>query len=796
MILKVINPLSSSLFAPLWLLCAVALFPLSQKARSDSQLPINERRQAGAIHLPDLILPRGVGVNIHFTRGHERDLDLIAAAGIKFIRMDFGWGGTERIKGEYRWKDYDELTENLEKRGLGAVYILDYSNELYEKSASPQHPESVAAFARWAGAAARHFQGRRIVWEIWNEPNIDFWKPKPDVSQYIALALATCKSVRESDPQATIMAPASSEFPWAFLEDMFKAGLLDSLDAVSVHPYRDYSRPPETACDDYSKLRSLIERHAPPSKKHMPIISGEWGYATHEKGVSLETQAAFIVRQQLVNLWRGVPLSIWYDWKNDGDNAAYNEHNFGTVYPDLRPKPSYEALRTMTRELSGCRIARRLEAGAESRFVLLLVNPAGDQKLAAWSVDGEQKMSLDIGLNSAEDIAIVDGQGQSLAANMRQGRLQADLSPVPQYITLKKRSLALSAAAAWQLEEPLGIRAGIHNGLAVNVSVHNPFSHAVTALAKLKGFNLSEEKSVKLTAGKKEQITLAATLIRRDSSQVPVSVTLELRDEAGALIGGATESLILRLSNPLRLVQEPMEKGCRVTIHHDGDDSLEGFLKAGDEKRPVSIPSGGKTATLQFDARRTGQDLATLPCQLWNKAGELLAESKPQVYRLLPLTHFIAKLDGDDKVAASSSIRETTSPGEDAPFGKAFALDYQFNEGWRFIRSEADKPIQLEPRPAALGLWVFGDQSGNSLRIRIRDSSGQTFQSTGPNLDWAGWRWVTYDLTNFASASHWGGADDGVARGNLSLDTALLLDSVKRKTSGRIYFTGVAAIYP
>ena len=39
------------------------------------------------------------GVNIHFVTGHEKDLDLIAAAGFKFIRMDFGWQGTERVKG-------------------------------------------------------------------------------------------------------------------------------------------------------------------------------------------------------------------------------------------------------------------------------------------------------------------------------------------------------------------------------------------------------------------------------------------------------------------------------------------------------------------------------------------------------------------------------------------------------------------------------------------------------------------------------------------------------------------------
>ena len=72
------------------------------------------------------------GVNIHFTGGHEKDLDLIAAAGFKFIRMDFGWQSTEREKGIYNWSAYDELTSNLEKRGMRAIYILDYSNSLYE----------------------------------------------------------------------------------------------------------------------------------------------------------------------------------------------------------------------------------------------------------------------------------------------------------------------------------------------------------------------------------------------------------------------------------------------------------------------------------------------------------------------------------------------------------------------------------------------------------------------------------------------------------------------------------------
>jgi hypothetical protein len=415
-------------------------------------LTLAAARVASAADLPEPVLPQGVGVNVHFVRGHERDLDLIAAAGFKFIRMDFAWGAIERRKGEHNWTDYDDLTANLEKRALRAIYILDYSNGLYEEAgASPRHSESVAAFARWAGAAARHFQGRRIIWEIWNEPNIaQFWKPKPDVREYVALAQAACRALRENDPHATIIAPASSEFPWAFLEAVCASGLLEQLDAVSVHPYRGPQRPPETAATDYLKLRALIERHASPEKKTLPIVSGEWGYSTHNRGVSLDTQAAFLARQQLANLWQGVPLSIWYDWKNDGDDPAENEHNFGTVYPDLRPKPAFAALQVMTRELAGYRVARRLDAGQPDCYVLLLVNSAGAQKLAAWSIASPQPTSVDIGLDAPGEVAIVDGKGQPQAVNLEQTRLHLALAPLPQYITLKKPSRALAAAAAWK----------------------------------------------------------------------------------------------------------------------------------------------------------------------------------------------------------------------------------------------------------------------------------------------------------------------------------------------------------
>jgi hypothetical protein len=403
-----------------------------------------------AADVPDLILPAGVGVNIHFTRGQEQDLDLIAAAGCKWIRMDFFWAGIERKKGEYDWSAYDELTANLEKRGLRALYILDYSNPLYEETvtsknpitghehrdtASPQHPESVAAFARWAAAAAHHFRGRHILWEIWNEPNISFWKPKPDVKQYTALALATCKAIREADPRATIIAPATSGIPFEFLEEFFKSGVLAQLDAVSVHPYRGYSKPPESAAEDYTKLRALIDRYAPKGKK-LPILSGEWGYASHTKGVSLETQAAFIVRQQLSNLLNGIPISIWYDWKSDGPDPNEREHNFGTVTHDLKPKPAYLALQTMTRELGGYRIVRRLDLGNEQDFVIILKDSPRNQKLAGWTRAAEHTVKIMLNRRAADKVALVTSQGERATAPTDGKTLLLELGSAPRYVTL------------------------------------------------------------------------------------------------------------------------------------------------------------------------------------------------------------------------------------------------------------------------------------------------------------------------------------------------------------------------
>lgn len=347
--------------------------------------------------LPSPVLPDGLGVNIHFTDPRPGEMKMLADAGFTWVRMDLTWGATEREKGVYDFSAYDRLMAALDRHKIRALFILDYGNQHYDNGLAPHTDEGRAAFARWAAAAAAHFEGRGVLWETWNEPNIkQFWKPQANADDYAKLALETARAIHAAAPGETLVGPATSTIDLPFLEACFKAGLLEHWSAVTVHPYRQ--QPPETAAADYRKVRELIDRHAPPGKT-IPILSGEWGYSAAWKELGADGQGKYLPRQWLTNIGSGIPLSIWYDWHDDGPDPHEPEHHFGTVRHDYHegrepvydPKPAYLAAKALTGFFRGCRFKQRLDVGGEEDYVLELTDEAGGSRFAVWTTAKEPR---------------------------------------------------------------------------------------------------------------------------------------------------------------------------------------------------------------------------------------------------------------------------------------------------------------------------------------------------------------------------------------------------------------------
>lgn len=135
---------------------------------------------AAAAELPGPVVPDGLGVNIHFIDPQPGEMEMLAQAGFRWIRMDFIWGLTEPQKGIYDFAAYDRLMATLETNHIRAVFILNSSNPHYNDGLSPVSAETTdemrKAFARWAVAAVHHFRNRGVLWEMYNEPPAD---PKP-----------------------------------------------------------------------------------------------------------------------------------------------------------------------------------------------------------------------------------------------------------------------------------------------------------------------------------------------------------------------------------------------------------------------------------------------------------------------------------------------------------------------------------------------------------------------------------------------------------------------------------------
>ena len=341
----------------------------------------------------DSVIPQGLGVNIHFTDPQPGEIKMIAAAGFRWVRMDLKWDMTERERGRYDFASYDRLMQALDEAKIQALFILDYGNPLYDHGAPPRTAETQQAFARWAVAAAKHFSNRGVIWEIYNEPNNPlFWPPQPNVSEYIELNLAVARAFRSEAPNEKVIGPAVSKIDSSFLDACFKAGLLDYWYAVSIHPYRQTD--PETAAFEYCRLRQTIQayRLRRGSNRVIPIISGEWGYSSTWRGISEEKQGALFAREMLTNVANDIPISIWYDWRDDGSDPADPEHHFGLVRNSYQPgrgqvyepKPAYYAARTFSEYFNGYVYQQRLPAVRDDDYVLVF-SKAGDRRFAAWT---------------------------------------------------------------------------------------------------------------------------------------------------------------------------------------------------------------------------------------------------------------------------------------------------------------------------------------------------------------------------------------------------------------------------
>ncbi len=416
-------------------------------------------------------IPDGLGVNIHWTDPRPGEMRMLAATGLHWIRMDFFWNATETVRGKYNFTAYHNLVKMAQHYHMQVFFVLDYGNPLYQHGKFPTTSTARHAFSAWAAAAVDSFRGNGVVWEMWSEPDGGSGNGgiPIDPQAYAKLAVETGQAIYRTDRHAYFIGPgvAWMQRPWkggqTWIQWLFKGGVLNVFDAVSVHPYR--KRPPETVMADYCRFQRVVADYAP-SGSSLQLVSSEWGYPSAPRwffgsGYSRSAQARLLAREFLINLMCHIPISIWYDWHDDGPatgdirfterggivdaKTPDPEFHFGLVgftYHAHRhyvytPKPAFFACRTLTQTLRGFHFDKRIKEHNPSVFVLVFAR-GKQRRWVAWSVvsppSGRATVTLRVPRGNYRIINYLGDR--QIRTRVGATGLKLRLSTGPQYVSL------------------------------------------------------------------------------------------------------------------------------------------------------------------------------------------------------------------------------------------------------------------------------------------------------------------------------------------------------------------------
>lgn len=382
----------------------------------------NLLRRSNRIILEDKkIISNGFGVNIN-QPPNEMDVQHIRDAGLHYARIDLIWEVIEREKGVYNFSSFDRTVDLLKQNGITPYFILAYSNPLYEEDRSIVTTEGRFAYIKFALAALERYKGLQAFWEIWNEPNLEeFWSPQPSIEMYSYLLKSVAPFIKLKDPSGIVVAPAMSQINSThrqWLEALLQEGVLNYIDAVSVHPYP--GGKPELMINDYHQLEALVQEYA---SKPMPIISGEWGYTTDR--IEEITQAQYMSRMFLINSMLEIPISIWFNWKDQVFDG------YGLYRVDDTPKPSYQALSVLTATLNEFIFTDRIEGTQSDEYALLFNHTStGKKALALWTTGELGTINIPFESGSGQLISML-GETSSITW---EDRLIIDVTQSPAYL--------------------------------------------------------------------------------------------------------------------------------------------------------------------------------------------------------------------------------------------------------------------------------------------------------------------------------------------------------------------------
>lgn len=367
---------------------------------------------------------------------YTREVKLIDRLGVDLARADIGWGGLEKEPGKWNFKKSDEFRTQMTTAGVQIQSVLGYTpqwasdgngNAKNWEEWSKAAPR-VDAYVNYVKTVVSRYKDSGTYWEIWNEPDIGFWRSPTE--KYTALFNAASKAIHEANPQAKVLnggfALTTRQPNPDFLQKFLPAADQTHWDVWAYHDYMTFAQ----MLARYSQNQTLYKS----IKATMPVWINEGGFHCLNNGGERE-QALTLVKKLSTAPALGIKAYVWYDLRDDGVDPREPEHHFGLVRNDFQPKPAYTAYQSLIAHVGNAKFERDVTDLPNGTYAHVFTqNAAADQHVMVLWREGKGR-STPVWVGGVEKITGVDEMmGGAIAPVAYAGGTVVTMTDEPVYV--------------------------------------------------------------------------------------------------------------------------------------------------------------------------------------------------------------------------------------------------------------------------------------------------------------------------------------------------------------------------
>ena len=401
----------------LLLACSLLVQPLSSQSPNPANEVVNVDLSAPSTPFPHFWEQMfGSGrANLSMRESYRRDLDWVhAITGFEFVRFHAIFHDENGVYDEdaqgnpvYNFSYVDQIYDGLLAHGVKPFVEISFMPKKLAASPvlhafwykpSPSPPKDYVKWDALVTAFVQHLIQRygldevsQWYFEVWNEPNIDFWMGEPKQASYFELYDHTARALKAVSPRLRVGGPATAQAAWApaFIQHVTQQNV--PADFFSTHVYandrsidvfgtnEDIPRD-QMVCRAVKHVHQQIQASALPN---LPLIWSEYNASYKNEPEITDTEfmgpwLADTIRQcdGSVNVMSYWTFSDVFEEQGVVKDPFYG--GFGLVAAYGLPKPAFNAFKIL--HLLG---DRRLALNSKTA---LATTKAGSPVLAAWNL--------------------------------------------------------------------------------------------------------------------------------------------------------------------------------------------------------------------------------------------------------------------------------------------------------------------------------------------------------------------------------------------------------------------------